>query len=488
MNDICLLDATELAACVRAKKLSPVEIARAFLDRIDRLDPTLNAFCFVLHEQALAQAERAERQVLGGETLGLLHGVPIAFKDFTPTEGVETTLGSWAFKGHLPREDAIVVERTKRAGAILIGKTQTSEFAHSGFTRNPVFGATLNPWNAAHTPGGSSGGSAAAVAAAMTPLAEGTDAGGSVRVPSACCGTYGLRPHVGRVPLGILETSFETLLQFGPMTWTVRDAALLLSVWAGPDDRDPLSLPDSREDFLGALERDVAGMRVAYSTLAWPVDPEVREVVERAVAVLEDLGCAVDVVEIGGGRAAEAAFADLYWPMFAAHFGRHVKEHGGRMTPLVLELIERGRRLSAVGYQRAQIIRSAYYARLAAVFEQYDLIVTPTLSIPPPPVDDVLGPSEVDGRGVGDPQLGWVLTWPFSLTLHPAASIPAGVTGDGLPVGMQIAGRRFREADVLRLSARFEEARPWRDRRPVVAVAATPAEGSAARPELDQRA
>jgi Asp-tRNA(Asn)/Glu-tRNA(Gln) amidotransferase A subunit family amidase len=470
MNEICLFDATQLVAHVRSKTLSPVEIIQAFLNQIDRINPSLNAFCLVLHEQALAEAKRAEERVVANDTLGPLHGVPIAFKDFTITKGIETTFGSWVFKDFVPREDAIVVERAKRAGAILIGKTQTSEFAHSGFTSNPVFGTTINPWDFDRTPGGSSGGSAVAVAAAMTPLAEGTDGGGSVRVPCACCGIYGLKPHFGRVPIEILETAFETLLNFGPMTWTVRDAALLLSVWAGPDERDPLSLPQTEEDFVTAIDGEVTGQRIAYLTTDLPVDPEVREVVERATRVFDDLGCVVDPVEIVGSETASAAFADLYWPMFAAHFGRYVEEYGERMSPLVIELIQRAKGLSALDYQRAQIIRSTYYARIASVLERYDFLVTPTLAISPPPVENIVGPEVIEGRQVGDPQLGWVLTWPFNLTLHPAASIPAGFTRDGLPVGMQIVGRRFRDGDVLRLSARFEEAYPWRDKRPPVAL------------------
>ena len=469
INDICLMDATELAGKISRKELSPVEVIDAFLGQIDRMQPVLNAFCVVLGDEAREQARAAEQALTSGQVLGPLHGVPIAIKDLTPTEGVTTTFGSVVFRDNIPEADAIVVERVKNAGAIMVGKTQTPEIGCSGFTRNLVYGVTPNPWNSEYTPGGSSGGSTTAVAAGMVPLAEGTDGASSVRIPASCTGVYGLKPHFGRIPLAIVETHFESLLSFGPITWTVRDAALLLSVWAGPDDRDPLSLPDTGEDYVASLQGDVSGMRVAYSDLGFEIDAKVSAVVDRAVSRLEDVGCKVDRLEIGGREEAWQAQVSIWQSLIASVFGEYVPEHRHHMTEYVPQLIERGQAMSAVDYHKAQAARSRYYDKINDVFNQYDFIVSPTIAVPPLSIHSfTFGPQEVNGKQI-DPYIGWLCTWPFNLTMHPAASIPAGFTPEGLPVGLQIAGRRFSEGDVLRLSARFEEAAPWGDKRPPVA-------------------
>ena len=464
-GDLCFEDATELARRIRSKAISPVEVLDAFLARIEALNPIINAFCLVAADSARAQARRAEQALVDGSTPGPLHGVPVAFKDLTPTAGIETSYGSWAFKGNVPDEDAVIVERTKRAGAIVIGKTMTSELGHSACARNLVHGATVNPWNPERIPGGSSGGSAAAVLSAMTPVAEGTDGGGSVRIPASCCGVFGLKPQLGRIPMAD-RANFTTLACHGPLTWTVRDAALLLSVWAGPDDRDPLSLPATAEDFR-ALDGDLEGTRIAYSPdLGLPVEAEVRDVVREAVATLVELGAHVDEVDLRAGDGLVADFHRLWVGLEAAQFGHLVPEHGSRMTRGVLEEIERGSTLAAVDYWRAEIARSDFYDRVRRVLALNDFIVCPVMAVSPPSVHMFTdGPEEVEGAVV-DRKTGWSLAFPFNMTSHPAASIPCGATPDGLPVGMQVIGRRFRELDVLRFAARFEEAAPWRERRP----------------------
>jgi Asp-tRNA(Asn)/Glu-tRNA(Gln) amidotransferase A subunit family amidase len=261
---LCLNDATALAALIRERAVSPVEVVDAFLARIEALNPAINAFCVVAAEEARTDARTAEAALVAGEAVGPLHGVPVAFKDLTDTAGVETAYGSWIHAGNIPDADALIVERTRRAGGIMLGKTMTSEFGHAATARDLVHGATVNPWNRERIPGGSSGGSAAAVLAAMAPVAEGSDGGGSVRIPASCCGIFGLKPQLGRIPMPD-TTNFTTLACHGPLTWTVRDAALLMSVWAGPDDRDPLSLPDTGDDWLAAPDGDVRGARIAYS-------------------------------------------------------------------------------------------------------------------------------------------------------------------------------------------------------------------------------
>ncbi|HEY1775639.1 MAG TPA: amidase family protein [Solirubrobacteraceae bacterium] len=465
-EELCFKDATELATLIAARELSPVEVLDAFLARIDALNPSINAFCVVAEESARDAAARAEQELLAGGEVGPLHGVPVAFKDLTPTAGIETAYGSWIFAGNVPDADAVVVERTKRAGGIVIGKTMTSELGHAACARNLVSGATVNPWNPERIPGGSSGGSAAAVLTAMAPVAEGTDGGGSVRIPASCCGVFGLKPQLGRIPLAE-PANFGTLNCHGPLTWTVRDAALLMSVWSGPDERDPMSLPASDEDFTGAIDGDIAGARVAYSAdLGLPVDPAVREVVREAVGTLERLGVHISEVELSAGSGLVAEFHRLWIGMEAAVFGDKVERFGERMTRGVREEIARGSVLSAVDYWRAELARSEFYARVRAILAEYDFIVCPVMAVSPPSVHMFTdGPEEVNGEIV-DRKTGWSLAFPFNLTSHPAASLPCGFTPDGLPVGMQVVGRRFGERALLALAARFEEAAPWRDRRP----------------------
>jgi Asp-tRNA(Asn)/Glu-tRNA(Gln) amidotransferase A subunit family amidase len=468
-NPLCLLDATELAERIRSRGVSPVEVVDAYLEQIDRVNPAVNAICIPLHEWGREQAKEAEAAVMRGNELGPLHGVPIVFKDFTVTKGIETTFGSLVYKGNVPDKDAIVVERARAAGAIMIGKSQTPEFALSGFTRNKVFGATRNPWDLTRTPGGSSGGSAAAVAAAMTPLAEGTDAGGSVRVPASCTGVYGLKPHFGRVPCEIFDSYYDTLLTFGPLTWTVRDAALLLNAWAGPDERDPSSLPATGEDYVAALEGDVRGLRVAYSRdFGYLVHPEVEAVTDEGVKVLENIGCQVDEIALGGWHDAHWSWNTLWAATAAGQLGHLLPQHEDILMAGTIDMISKGLALSAEELERAQRVRSRFYDTIRAVLDGHDVLVTPTLVIPPPSVESFsLGPEVVNDTQV-DPYAGWQFTWHFNLTGHPAASTPAGFTPGGLPVGMQIVGRPFADDTVLRLSARFEEAAPWAHRRPAL--------------------
>lgn len=473
VNEICLMDATELAAKIRAKELSPVEVVDAFLGQIDKVNPTVNAYCLVLQDQARAEARRAEAAVVAGEELGPLHGVPIAIKDLTVGKDVKTTFGTWALKDNVPDHDAVVVERTRRAGGIQLGRTNTPEFGHSGASsHNPVSGATKNPWNDAHSSGGSSGGSAVAVVTAMAPVAEGTDGGGSIRMPSSACGSFGLKPQFGRIPSGIVDTHFETLLNFGPMTWTVRDAALLMSVWAGPDSRDALSLPATNDDYLAAVGQDVKGMKIAYSPdLGWAVDPRVRSVVENAVHAFTDLGCHVEEVPISLTQDVYDAEFGKWCAFSSAMFKKYAtEENRPHMTNYVLEMFEIGAAMSATEYHEHDVAASRWYDHVESVLADYDAIVCPTLASLPPYFDTMsFGPQVVGDKEV-HPWLGWALTWPFNLSMHPAASIPAGFAPGDVPVGMQIIGRRFSETDVLRLSAGFEQARPWAGRRPALAL------------------
>jgi aspartyl-tRNA(Asn)/glutamyl-tRNA(Gln) amidotransferase subunit A len=339
--DLCYMPATEVAAAIKAKKLSSVEVVDAVLTRIDRLNPILNAYCAVTHEEARAAAKTAEAAVMRGGATGILHGVPVSIKDLIMTKGVRTTWGSKMFEQFVPDEDAPVVERLKGAGAIVLGKTNTPEFGFKGVTDNPVFGPTRNPWSLAHTPGGSSGGGTAAVAAGLGPLAVGTDGGGSIRIPCSCCSLFGLKPTLGRVAAAPTYGGLETLSHTGPMTRTVRDAALMMSAIAGPDARDLSSLPADGTDYVAEIDRGVQGLRLAW-TPDWgyaPVDPEVRRIAAAAAQRFNQAGCRVDEAN-PGFQSPEGPFHVLFSGSIAARLGDRLPEWRDRLDPGLVLMIE----------------------------------------------------------------------------------------------------------------------------------------------------
>jgi Asp-tRNA(Asn)/Glu-tRNA(Gln) amidotransferase A subunit family amidase len=464
-DEVVWRSALDIAGLVRHKEVSPVEVTEAVLARIEALNPRLNAFCLVTADLARAHAREAEIAVMKREPLGPLHGVPISFKDVMYTRGVRTTGGSRLFADLVPEEDAVVVSRCKAAGTVLLGKTNTSEFGHKALTKNPLFGATHNPWDGALTPGGSSGGAAAAIASGLGPLAVGTDAGGSVRIPAAFCGVFGFKPSFGRVPQYPGFPGWDHVSHVGPITRTVRDAAALLDVIAGGDDRDRQSLPREAGSYLEACEHDVKGLHVAWSPdLGYAaVDESVLRVCEDAAAEFESLGCHVEVVN-PGWEDPEAAFSTLVAAQFYGAWSDELPQAEDAMDPTLVRLIRRGGTIAARDYVRAFSRINAYWQEVRAFLERFDLLLTPTVAVPPFP-HDARPPRDIAGREVS--VLGWMpFTFPFNLTGQPAASIPAGWTEDGLPVGLQIVGRRLADREVLAASATFEAARPWADRRP----------------------
>ena len=461
---LCFLPATDLAAKIRAREISPVEIVEAVLRRIEAINPRLNAFVLIHADEAREQARVAETAVLRGEELGPLHGVPVSLKDNVAVAGKPSTYGSRLLRDNVAREDAPIAARIARAGGIVVGRTNTPEFAWRGSTDNRLFGETRNPWDLGRTAGGSSGGAGAAVAAGLAPLAVGTDGAGSIRIPASFCGIVGHKPSFGRVPFFPSPGANELAAHAGPMTRTVRDAALFLDVLAGPDERDRFSLPATDERFLAATEGGVRGWRVAWSPDLGhiPVDPVVRRIAEDAVRAFADLGCDVDSPDLGLPDP-EPILGVLYPSVQAAgHALRSAEEHA-EMDPGLVEIARQGARYSAVDVGRAMAARSAYWDRMWRAFEQFDVLVTPTIAVPPFETG-IIGPTEVDGRPVV--HLGWTLAYPFNLTGQPAITVPCGFTDAGLPIGLQIVGRRFADAAVLRAAAAFEEARPWADRRP----------------------
>jgi Asp-tRNA(Asn)/Glu-tRNA(Gln) amidotransferase A subunit family amidase len=468
-EELCFTSAVDLAAAIRGGKVSAVEVTSAVLARIEKVNPTINAYCTVVAEGALEEARRAEAALAKGERLGPLHGVPISFKDLTPTAGIRTTFGSKIFEHHVPGEDALVVERARAAGAIVIGKTNTPEFGCKGVTDNLIFGHTRNPWDTERIAGGSSGGAAAAVAAGLAPLAEGSDLAGSVRVPASVCGVVGFKPSLGRVPRYPAGNAWTSMSQFGPITRTVRDAALLFAVWAGPDERDPQSLPASGEDLGRATEGTVKGLRVALSLdLGYaPVDAEVRRIVGAAAKTFADLGCVVEEAHPGFENP-ESLFIDLTAPSRAATTEPYLPKWREQMDPMLLLRVDRAARMTAVDAEKATHSRTAFWQVVRKFFERYDLLLTPTTSVPAFPLGRAY-PEYVAGRPLTNHLQWYPTTYPFSLTGQPAISVPCGWTAEGLPVGLQIVGRRYADATVLRAAHAFEMAAPWTQRRPSVA-------------------
>jgi aspartyl-tRNA(Asn)/glutamyl-tRNA(Gln) amidotransferase subunit A len=466
-SELIWRSALEQAALVRSKQASPVELTEALLARIEAINPKLNAFCLVSGDHARRAAREAEIAVMKNEPLGLLHGVPLSIKDVVFTRGLRTTGGSRLFAEAVPEEDAVAVGRLRAAGAVILGKTTTSEFGHKAVTESPLFGVTRNPWNLAMTPGGSSGGGAAAVAAGLGAVAIGTDGGGSVRLPAAFCGLYGIKPSQGRVPQTLGFPGFEGLSCTGPLTRTVRDAALVLDVIAGGDDRDRHSLPREPGSYVEGCEDDIRGLHVAWTPdLGYArVDPAVQALCENAAAEFENLGCHVEVVNPGWENP-ETAFSTLVAAQFWAHWSDKLPEEESRLDPTLAKFIRRGESITARDYIRAAEFVRAYWTEAQTFLARFDLLLTPTVAVPPFPAGQS-PPREVAGERVS--VLGWMpFTYPFNLTGQPAASVPVGMTDDRLPVGLQIVGRRHADRVVLAASAAYEAACPWSDLRPAI--------------------
>jgi Asp-tRNA(Asn)/Glu-tRNA(Gln) amidotransferase A subunit family amidase len=481
-DELAFMPATELLARIKRRDLSPVEVVDSFLARIERINPKLNAYVLVLGDEARRKARESEKALSsgGGVSLPPLLGLPIAIKDlFDMKAGVPNTFGCKPFKDYVPKVSATYVERLERAGAIVLGKTNTPEFGHKGVTDNYLFGPTSTPFRIGKNAGGSSGGSAAAVAAGLAPIAQGSDGGGSIRIPAAWCGVYGFKPSFGRVAAVARPDAFMLAVPFahaGPLARSVADAVLMLEVMFGPDDRDPYSLPAGTADYMAATRRSIKGMRMAWSPDlgVFPIEPEVARVTAEAVRAFEDAGAIVDEVKVKLGRGQEE-LCDAWLRQSAVRAAESAEglrrstgvdlrgSHRDQVPPEFADSLDLGHRLTAMEYRLDDVIRTEVLDGLQDVFDSYDLIASPTLAALP--VDNAtdgntLGPREVGGRRV-DPWLGWCLTYPYNFTGHPAASIPAGLSSDGLPIGLQIATRRFADETLIAASAAFEQARPW---------------------------
>ncbi len=470
-TDLAWRDAVELAASIRARELSAVEVLEHHLERIARIDPAVNAIVTLDAEGARAQAAAADAAVAREDDVGPLHGLPIVVKDLVDTAGLRTTYGSPIYRDHVPDADAIVVERLRGAGAVILGKTNTPEFGAGSQTFNRVFGVTRNPYDLARTAGGSSGGAAAAVACGLAPLADASDLASSIRNPASFCNVVGLRPTPGRIPDLSAVDAWGTMAVLGPIARSVRDTALYLRAVAGPDPRDPRSLPaDLRPDLEHALEVDVAGTRVAWSRDLGdlPVEPAVTAALEPARTVLGGLGCAVVDAE-PDLTIADEAFETLRALAFVAAHAAHLAEHRDLVKDTIAWNVEQGLALRGPDVARAIALRTEAFHRMRTFLEEHDVLALPVAQVVPFPVE-VEWPREV--AGVPMPHyVGWLRSCSrITVVGCPAIAVPGGFTPEGLPVGLQLVGRPGGEHALLRVAYAFEQATRHGLRRPPVAV------------------
>ncbi len=458
MTEICTLSAVELARLIRAKELSARDVVGAHLTQIERVNPGVNAIVTLGADQAMERARVADEDLAHGRAVGPLHGLPIAHKDLQPTKGIRTTFGSPIYKDFVPSEDSLIVERLRNAGAIIVGKTNTPEFGAGSQTFNPVFGATLNPYDHTKTCGGSSGGAAVALATGMLPIADGSDMGGSLRNPASFCNIVGLRTSPGRVPIWPSGTAWSTLSVDGPMARSVADVALLLSAMAGPDPRSPISLSEPGHLFTAPLERDFRGVRVAWwKTLGGvPVDRRVRDAVNAQRSVFESLGCIVDEGE-PDFTDFDKVFKIVRALAFLTGVAPRVAGRRDLVKDTILWEIDRGERLTAMEIAWAETKRTELYHRMRAFMARYDFFVLPSTQVPP---FDVNQPyvTEIDGVAM-ETYIDWMKScYYISLVGNPAISVPCGFTPEGLPVGLQIVGRHRDDWGLLQMAHAFETA------------------------------
>jgi Asp-tRNA(Asn)/Glu-tRNA(Gln) amidotransferase A subunit family amidase len=466
-EDICYMPAYEMADKIKRQELTSLEIAEIMIERIEKINPIINAYCTPTFDLAREMAKKADEAVKNGQKVGLLQGIPISIKDDTETKGIRTTNGSKYYENYVPKEDNIVVKRLKDAGCVILGKTNLPEFGFKGVTDNLLFGATKNPWNLERTPGGSSGGAAAGVASGLSTLALGADGGGSIRIPSSLCGVYGIKPHFGRVPYVFLKTgaAIDTMVQKGPIARYVKDAALMLDVLAGPDESDRFTLPEQNISYFNKLKEIPKNLKIGYSKdlgLVKTVDSEVEKCFLNVVQKFEKLDWSVEKSKIRL-KNIDSMFYVLWSTGFANMINPLLKQWRDKMDPLLIEIVEEGLKYSVLDIQMAGVQRENIYESVRRQFKKFDLLITPTLACTAFELYKI-APDTINGIPVS--LMDWLLTYPFNLTGHPAASIPCGWSSEGLPIGMQIIGKRFDEVSVLQVSKAFEELQPWQERKP----------------------
>ncbi len=473
-DEFAWLGAAEIAALIRDRKASAREVMQSMLARAEKAQAALNCFITICADEALRDARAADEAVARGEALGPLHGVPLHAKDLVNTKGVRTTFASLMYADNIPANDAVAVARLKSAGAILMGKTTTPEFGHMPFTEAPLFGRTCNPYDPRRTSGGSSGGAAAAMAVGVGPLAIATDAGGSTRIPAACCGVVGFKQSLGLVPHDMAPDTFGNMSYITPTTRTVMDTALMLEAMGGADPSDIHSFGASTEGLVAAArgEGDLKGLRIAWRPYVGNtvVDSEVLHRCEQVADALGDLGATVEPMG-DDMEPTEPMWLVVSTALWNARFADQLPKWRDKMSPTLVRQMAGGGQHTAEMLARAALQRTAIYRKVQGWFDRYDLILMPTLSRTALPIEERLfDPIEIEGKIAGSIRKAWYpYTHPFNLTGNPAVTVPAGLHPDGLPIAVQFVARRGADAALLRAAAIFERAHPWDEIRPKVA-------------------
>lgn len=467
MDDMCFLTAREMQELLRSEQLSCEELVSAHLKQIEAVNPKVNAVVTLVAEQALEKARHADTMISKGESLGLLHGLPVLHKDLQETKGIRTTYGSSIYKNFVPDFDSLVVERLKNAGAITLGKTNTPEFGAGSQTFNEVFGETRNPYDVTKTCGGSSGGAAVALACGMTPLADGSDMGGSLRNPASFCNVVGLRPSPGRVPSWPSHLGWSTLSVDGPMARTVADVALMLAALAGPDARSPISLSETGSKFLQPLERDFKGAKIAWVTFGLPYQSEVTATVDAQRKIFEDLGCIIEDAEPDFSEA-DFIFKTLRAYSYAVSHEEHLVQHRDKLKDTIIWNTEQGLNLSAKDISKAEVARTNLYHTTRVFMERYNFMILPTVQVLP---FDLEQRYITDINGVKmETYIDWMKSCYYVSTIgHPALSVPCGFVNN-LPVGLQIVGRHQDDFGVLQLGYAYEQVTQFWKQKPSAAL------------------
>jgi aspartyl-tRNA(Asn)/glutamyl-tRNA(Gln) amidotransferase subunit A len=460
-DELCFLPASELRARIARKEVSPVEITRAVLARAERLQPVLNCFITLCADEAMAEARKAEREVMGGGPLPLLHGIPYTVKDLVNTKGLRTTFGAVPYKDNVPDHDAVAVARMRAAGAILIGKTTTPEFGTKCLTDSPLFGRTRNAWNATRSSGGSSGGAAVAVASGIAPLAIATDGGGSTRIPAACNGVVGLKQSNGVIPHSQVQDAFGNQTYVTPTTRTVADTVLMMQAMSGEDESDPWSIGFPQGNFVegSAPDGDLRGRKIAYclAPLGRPVAADVAAAFKVALARLQALGAEIEEMSADGFEI-EPIWRAINHTAWRARFEKLAADHGEALSETFMKQLALATKVSGVDYQQAMFDRTALFRRIQNLLQKVDILAMPTITRTALPIDqDLFGTIEIDGRVFSDVRPSWFpWTMPFNMTGHPAVTLPCGFGADGLPVAIQLVGKFRGDVELLRVSALFE--------------------------------
>jgi Asp-tRNA(Asn)/Glu-tRNA(Gln) amidotransferase A subunit family amidase len=468
-EEICFMSACDMAKKINTQELTSQEITEILIEKIEKKNPIINAYCTPTFDLAREMAKKADERIRKGEKIPALNGIPVSIKDLMPVKGVRTTYGSKIYEHFIPDEDSITVKRLKKAGCVILGKTNTPEFGFKGVTDNQIFGVTPNPWNLEKTSGGSSGGAAASVACGMGPLAQGSDGGGSIRHPACFCGIFGLKPTFGRVPRssGPIKSYVDAELSvIGPIVRYVSDAALMLDVMKGPFEGDRFSLPNDNISYIDDIDEKPQKLKIGYSLdlgFAKVVEPDVENAVEKSVFKFQSYEWDVEEVEFKGIDPS-VAFSVYWLTAYGYNIQPYLDEWQDRLDPTLVTWAKAGLQFPASSFPLAMKTRTEFYDSVYETLKNYDILVTPTTAVPAFELG-ITAPRKINGVDVG-PTAWQPFTFPFNFTGQPAATVPCGWSNDGLPIGMQIIGKRFDELLVLQASKAFEEVAPWQDKKP----------------------